>query len=105
MTKLHPALEALMPEPVSWQIALIQDNEWGQNIVGWRDEFSRASFSYSMLPKREMFTATQMREAILAATERAAKVAEEHGKSVLDGQVEWVAEGFAAAIRGDRGGV
>ena len=35
-----------------------------------------------------------------AATERAAKVAEAHGKSVLDGQVEWVAEGFAAAIRG-----
>lgn len=50
-----------LPKPTSWQIAIIQDNEYGQNIIGWRDEFSETSFNFSYLPKRVMFTTEQMR--------------------------------------------
>lgn len=50
-----------LPKPTSWQIAIVQDNEHGQSIVGWRVEFSEVSFNFSYLPKRTMFTAEQMR--------------------------------------------
>jgi len=94
MKNLHPDLEALMPEPVAWQIAVMRAEEDGMTIVGWRDEFAKASFNYSSLPKREMFTADQVRAAILGATERAAKVCDSMSDS------DYSPTQCAAAIRG-----
>jgi hypothetical protein len=74
---LPPDLEALMPEP-----------KWHSPTPG-----DAAHFPY--------FTADQVRAAILGATERAAKVVEQVGPK--EGALKLVAEGFAAAIRGDRG--
>lgn len=83
MTTLHPDLEALMPKPY----------------------IRRATFG-------GLYTATQMREAILAATERAAKVAED--TDVVDvqgpnsyycqlGDAAATRDACAAAIRGGGG--
>lgn len=66
MTKLSPDLEALMPEPFA---TMHDDGYWSMEpgtepyesrYVGWR---------------QEVFTADQVRAAMLAATERAAKLA------------------------------
>ena len=102
MTTLHPDLEALMPEPAGFRTR--HRNEPG--MIGhypWtysdprRRLYDRPSFEYE-----DLFTATQMREAILAATERAAKKVEEVGPK--EGALKLVTEGFAAAIRARTGG-
>jgi len=90
MTKLPPALEALMPEPAVRAVYADARNtpavKHGFEMSGW-------------LKSPDYYTATQMREAILAATERAAKKVEEVGPK--EGALKLVTEGFAAAIRGD----
>jgi hypothetical protein len=96
MTKLHPDLEALMPEP-SFRL------KWIEPLAAYR-------VSKPNIGDADCYTATQMREAILAATERAAKLAE--GTDVVDvagpnsyycqlGDAAATRAACAAAIRGD----
>jgi len=72
MTTLHPDLEALMPKPY----------------------IRRATFG-------GLYTATQMREAILAATERAATSCEQRAVDAPFMEGHLSAMECAAAIRGD----
>lgn len=90
---LPPDLEALMPEPFGYVPFA------GEFYPP--DELDAEVKNDPTVPA--VYTATQMREAILAATERAAKKVEEVGPK--EGALKLVTEGFAAAIRGDRGGV
>ena len=64
MTKLHPDLEALMPEPFASPDGIVS----GPCACG-----SWPGGACLKCPAVNFYTATQMREAILAATERAAK--------------------------------
>lgn len=88
MTKLPPDLEALMPEP--------------EFRLRWHSISARYTVSKPDIGDTAVYTATQMRAAILGATERAAKVVEEVGPK--EGALKLVTEGFAAAIRGTNGG-
>jgi hypothetical protein len=89
MTKLPPALEALMPEPAVRAVYADARNtpavKHGFEMSGW-------------LKSPDYYTATQMREAILAATERAAKKCDSMSGS------DYSPAQCAAAIRGDGGG-
>ena len=62
MTAVPPDLEALMPEP--------------EFRLRWHSISARYTVSKPDIGDTAVYTATQMREAILAATERAAKVLE-----------------------------
>jgi hypothetical protein len=62
MTTLPPDLEALMPEP--------------EFRLKWIEPLAAYRVSKPNIGDADCYTATQMREAILAATERAAKVLE-----------------------------
>ena len=82
---LPPDLEALMPEPAF--------------RLRWHSISARYTVSKPDIGDTDVYTATQMRAAILAATERAAMKVEEVGPK--EGALKLVTEGFAAAIRGD----
>lgn len=88
MTSLPAELEALMPEPVakvlSWTCGSYSRNYKLQWIGDAREG-------------EQLFTADQVRQAMLDATERAAKKVEEVGPK--EGSMALVTAGFAAAIR------
>jgi hypothetical protein len=93
MTILPPDLEALMPEPAF--------------KLTWRGDLARYFVSKPNIGNTDVFTADQVRAAILGATERAAKVVEHYAASYADipePDATRVCENLAAAIRGDRGG-
>lgn len=105
MTTLHPDLEALMPEYVGFRTryrsepGMIGYYPWTYADVGRRrPQYDRPAFEYENL-----YTASQMREAILAATERAAKLCEDEVvEELTDGDLAYnmATRHCAAAIRG-----
>jgi hypothetical protein len=94
ITPLPPELEALMPEPVAH-----------------RDRYNHYDLYISAGnggDREPLFTADQVRQAILDATERAAKLVESGPppRKIEGGRVEiggMARNAFAAAIRGDGG--
>jgi hypothetical protein len=92
MTKLHADLEALMPEPVakvrSWTCGSYHRNYQ----LDWTGHAKEGE---------TLFTADQVREAMQAATERAAKVVEHYAPCFADipADAAEMSETFAAAIR------
>jgi len=86
MKPLPPDLEVLMPEPVG-HIHSDGDFCWvrNPNVAYWPED---------------LYTATQMREAILAATEKAAKVCED--LRFLSDKPEHNQDNCVAAIRGTK---
>jgi len=78
-----------MPEPVAYCEPFNPSNA---DAFAWPGTSRRAGHT------APLFTADQMRVAILGATERAAKKVEEVGPK--EGALKLVTEGFAAAIRG-----
>jgi hypothetical protein len=93
MTPLQADLEALMPEPTAKVLSWTCGSYSRHYKLDWLKDVPEGA---------TLFTADQMREAILAATERAAKKVEEVGPN--EGPLALVTAGFAAAIRGDAGG-
>uniref|UniRef100_C5CJK2 Uncharacterized protein n=1 Tax=Variovorax paradoxus (strain S110) TaxID=543728 RepID=C5CJK2_VARPS len=85
MTNLHPDLEALMPEPFAYPDGIVS----GPCACG-----SWPGGACLKCPAVNFYTATQMREAILAATERAAKLCDSMSGS------DYSPTQCAAAIRG-----
>jgi len=108
MTTLPPDLEALMPEPCGYL------TDWPAIDGGRRKLFGPTRTAGDALAFKvdPLFTADQVRAAILAATERAAKVAED--TDVVDvqgpnsyycqlGDAAATRDACAAAIRGGGG--
>lgn len=92
MTTLPPDLETLMPEPATHRY----------RTFGHGPRWQLAG-KHTPPDAEPLYTPTQMREAILAATERAAKVCdniEDGAEFVGDTRAARTAEGCAAAIRG-----
>lgn len=62
-TDTYPgAAYAALPEPIAYQIAVLQPCEHGDALVGWRVEPSRQSFDASMRPKRKLYTEGDMHD-------------------------------------------
>ena len=53
---------AALPEPITYQIAVLKACEHGDALVGWRVEPSRQSFDASMRPKRKLYTEGNMHD-------------------------------------------
>ena len=53
---------AALPEPITYQIAVLKACEHGDALVGWRVEPSRQSFDASMRPKRKLYTEGDMHD-------------------------------------------
>lgn len=89
MTPLPPELEALMPEPAF--------------KLTWRDDLARYFVSKPNIGNTDVFTADQVRQAMLDATERAAKLA---AGLATDAAIKYAGgypvdfDDVAAAIRG-----
>jgi hypothetical protein len=110
VSTLHPDLEALMPEPVGFRSRYRSEPEmighypWSWEGAGRRRrKYDRPECDYE-----DLFTADQVREAMQAATERAAKVcAAAEMSPVVDDQdrlFNYAVNYCAAAIRGTGGG-
>ena len=56
------AAYAALPEPITYQIAVLKACEHGDALVGWRVEPSRQSFDASMRPKRKLYTEGNMHD-------------------------------------------
>jgi ssDNA-binding Zn-finger/Zn-ribbon topoisomerase 1 len=56
------AAYAALPEPITYQIAVLKACEHGDALVGWRVEPSRQSFDASMRPKRKLYTEGDMHD-------------------------------------------
>lgn len=56
------AAYATLPEPITYQIAVLKACEHGDALVGWRVEPSRQSFDASMRPKRKLYTEGDMHD-------------------------------------------
>lgn len=89
MTTLHPDLEALMPEPFGYVPFA------GEFYPP--DELDAEVKNDPTVPA--VYTATQMREAILAATERAAAICEQRAVDAPFIEEHYSAVECAAAIR------
>lgn len=91
MTKLHADLEALMPEPFAYPEGIVT----GPCVCG-----SWPGGACLRCAPVNFFTADQVREAMQAATERAAKLADDKAGRVNS---SWIAYDIAAAIRAATG--
>jgi hypothetical protein len=98
MTKLHADLEALMPEPGQYAVADQAGPRWYfRGCILWPTKHQADAAARTDLGTRDsipLFTADQVRAAILGATERAANIAQ----AKLDGegsgvQDDWTADG------------
>ena len=104
MTALRQDLEALMPEPVAWA-----STDWMRSITETElaliPNHDGRRTRCRLLYRIPLYTATQMRETILAATERAAKVCDGLVYALDNGgnryRREADASRCAAAIRGE----
>lgn len=56
------AAYAALPEPITYQIAVLKACEHGDALVAWRVEPSRQSFDASMRPKRKLYTEGNMHD-------------------------------------------
>jgi len=87
-------------EPVAWLTTWPKDRCRGAGSFLQRHD---PQPRYDCNHYEPLYTATQMREAILAATERAAKVCEQHAVDAPFMEGHLSAMECAAAIRGDGG--
>ena len=100
-----PDLEALMPEPAGFRTryrsepGMIGDYPWTYADIKLR----RRRNDHPGYEYEDLYTATQMREAILAATERAATICEQHAVDAPFMEGHLSAMECAAAIRGASG--
>lgn len=95
MNTLPADLEALMPEPAL---------EVGTKLLPYEERHFRSPGMAAKLGYtsniREYFTADQMREAMLAATERAAKICDQRAADAPSIEEHYSAMECATAIRG-----
>jgi len=109
MSTLPADLEALMPEPAGYRTRYRSEPEMiGHYPWTYADaERRRRKYDRPECEYEDLFTADQMREAILGATERAAKLCDDIADGaafVGDTRAEKSSEGCAAAIRARTGG-
>jgi len=107
MTPATEAFDALMPEPIGFRTRyrgepeMIGHYPWTYaDAARRRRKYDRPACEYE-----DLYTADQMREAIRAATERAAKLCDEHGEWYFenhDSQASQAADACAEAIRGTK---